>query len=174
MTDPTPDPKMPVAQRGPSRAIKIALAVSLMLNLAVVGVVAGAWIKGRSPERATLVRDLGFGPFTEALSDDDRAALRRSFISQMPDMRDARRAMRSDLADFLAVLRADPFDPAALQTVFERQNTRMSDRLELGQRLMFERVTAMTPEARAAFADRLEQSLVRRPDRDRRGNDRDD
>jgi uncharacterized membrane protein len=168
MADPTPS-KPPSSGRG----LKIALGLSLMLNLAVAGVVAGAALNQRAPGRADVVRDLGFGPFTEALSDEDRTALRRSFLREVPDFRDMRRTMRTDLVDMLAVLRAEPFDPAALESVFARQNARMSERLALGQRLLFDRVAAMTPAARAAFADRLEQSLMRRGGRgDRDGDNR--
>lgn len=170
MADPTPSTP-PAAPSG--RGLKIALGLSLMLNLAVAGLVVGAVINQRAPGRSDMVRDLGFGPYTEALSDEDRVALRRSFMREVPDLRDMRRAMRADLDDLLAVLRAEPFDPAALESVLARQNARMSERIVLGQRLLFDRVAAMTPAARAAFADRLEQVLMRRSMHgDRDGADR--
>ena len=44
-----------------------------------------------------------------------------------------------------------------------RQQARMQERLVLGQDLLLERLAAMSPEARAEFADRLERRLRRGP-----------
>ena len=41
------------------------------------------------------VRDLGFGPFTEALNREDRAALRQAFLAKAPDLRQARQRVRA-------------------------------------------------------------------------------
>lgn len=160
VTPPAPQPTPPK----PARGLRVALAVSVALNLLIIGLVAGAMLRGGPHDR--MVRDLDFGPFTEALSPEDRAALRRDFIRQAPDMRDMRRQMREDFATVLAALRAEPFDPDALRGVVANQGNRMAARLELGQDLMLARIAAMTPAERAAFADRLERRLERGPKRD--------
>lgn len=153
------------------RWMRITLGLSLALNLAVLGVVGGALLRDhdRGP-RPAQVRDLGFGPFSDALSPEDSKALREAFLAVGPDFRAARRDMRNDLAQVLATLRADPFEPDAFRTVLERQSTRGAEMLELGQTLLAERVALMSAEARRAFADRLEASLTRGPDR-RKGDD---
>lgn len=151
--------------RAAGRWTRIALVVSLALNLAVAGVVAGAMIRGGPMHRGEMGRDPGFGPFTEALSPEDRTALRRAFLQNAPEFRDGRRALRADFAQILAGLRAEPFDRDAMAALLARQQERMATRLQLGQRLILDRVAEMTPEARAAFADRLEQSLARAPRR---------
>jgi uncharacterized membrane protein len=146
--------------------LQIALVISLALNLAIVGMVAGAMYKNRwSPHSESMVRDLGFGSFTDALSKDDRAALRRNFFKSSPSFRDGRSAMQTDFADLLAQLRASPFDATALRTVLDRQNARNAERLSLGQTLIFELLVGMDDDARQAFADRLEQSLAKGPRR---------
>ncbi|MGB8812523.1 MAG: periplasmic heavy metal sensor [Paracoccaceae bacterium] len=142
--------------------LRVALGVSLALNLAVAGIVGGAVLKGGRDHHSSMVRDLGFGPFSEALSREDRAALRGAFFQRVPDMRANRNAMREDFAAVLGALRADPFDPAALTTALERQQGRMADQLAIGQALIADHIAAMTPEARRGFADRLEQSLTKR------------
>jgi uncharacterized membrane protein len=148
------------------RWLRIALAVSLAINLAIVGLVAGAMFRsGGPPQGGMMARDVGFGPFTEALSKEDRAELRRGFLAAAPEMRDSRRAVRADFRDLLAQLRASPLDEDALRAVFDRQNARNAERMELGQRLIFDLLVGMKPEARAAFADRLEQSLAKSPNR---------
>lgn len=156
----------PVAPKS-GRGLRIALAVSLALNLGVAGLLAGAWLRS-GPHGGP--RDLGFGPFAAALTAEDRAALRRAFLDRAPEFRDARAAMRADMAGILAALRADPFDAAGLKAALDQTGTRMAGRLALGQSLVFDRVAAMSPADRMAFADRLENALNhgpgRRPRRD--------
>ena len=159
-----PPPSPPPATPKAGRKLRIALAVSVALNLLIVGLVAGAALRGGPPDR--MVRDLDFGPFTEALTSEDRDALRRDFIRQAPDLRDMRRQMRDDFRSVLAALRADPFDAEALRDVVANQGDRMAARLALGQDLFLARIAAMTPAERAAFADRLEHRLERGPKRD--------
>ena len=159
-----PQPTGPLRPQG--RWLRVALAVSLAINLAVAGIVAGAVLRDGGPMHSKMMTgDLGFGPFTEALSKDDRAALRGAFLAAAPDLRDTRRAMRADFKDLLEQLRMVPFDAAALRAAFDRQNSRTSDRLQLGQRLIFDLLIGMDDASRQAFAERLEKNLSRGPKR---------
>ncbi len=139
-----------------SRGMRVVLILSLGFNLLVVGLVAGLWLSEGPPGRAG-------GPpgadFVRALPEADRAALFR-------DLRAERRAARAAQADaaarLLAVLRADPFAPAALSEVLggieaQGQAVRLA-----GQRALVERVAAMSAEERAVYADRLEVRLAGR------------
>ena len=147
------------------RGLRIALALSVALNLAVLGVVAGAMLRDGPGMRAAMVRDLGFGPYTEALAPEDRKALRRALFDRAPEIRDTRRLMREDTGALLDLLRADSFDAEAFKARMEAQHARMEKQLRLGQDLLQDFIAAMTPEARRAFADRLEAGL-RRGDKD--------
>lgn len=150
---------------GASRRVKLALYASLVLNLLFIGIVGGAILRG-PPDRAPIMgRDLGFGPFTEALSPADRVALIDAFRRTGGGPREMRQAMRADFAAFVRVLRREPFDPAALDAAAAALKSRGAQRLELGQRLMMERIAQMSPEARMAFADRLEEMMARGPRR---------
>ncbi|AWB47946.1 hypothetical protein HYN69_04925 [Gemmobacter aquarius] len=146
------------------KGVRIALAISVALNLLVIGLVAGAVLRDGGP-RGRMGNDLALGPFTEALAPADRAALRQEFMQRMPEMRDARRQMRADFKGLLLALRAEPFDVAAVRGLIAGQSERMAGRLAVGQDLLVGRIEAMTPEARAAFADRLEEGLRRGPER---------
>ncbi|MBD3765689.1 MAG: periplasmic heavy metal sensor [Rhodobacterales bacterium] len=164
MTDPdlsAPPPAPPRAGRG----LRLALFVSLAINLAFAGVVAGAWVRGHDgqPHRGT-VRDLGFGPFSEALTPEDRAALLAGFRARGPAPEELRRQSRADIAALTAALRADPFDPEALRRALRAQVSRLSDRLTLAEALLFQRLVDLDPAARAAFADRLERGAPHGPD----------
>jgi uncharacterized membrane protein len=155
---PGPPPVPPTGPGGP-RWIKIALAVSVALNLAIAGLVAGAWL--RDGPGHGLPRDMSFGPFTEALSDSDRRALRRTLGERAHGFREARQEMQADLQTLLSSLRADPFDPAAAEAALAAIAGRASARLELGRDLIAERILAMSDAERQAFADRLERGLKR-------------
>jgi uncharacterized membrane protein len=145
------------------RRLRLALALSLAVNLAVLGMVAGTMLAGGRHHGPPQVRDIGFGPFAAALSSNDRAALSRAFREAAPDLRDMRRDMREEVGTLLQALRTDPLDEAALRTAFAAQDARARARLDLGQRLLADRLVAMTLVERAAFADRLEAILARGP-----------
>lgn len=163
----------PAPRRGPSRLWKIAFAVSVGLNLAVAGVIGGALLRHGGPVGAMAAAgESGFGLLAEAFDDDDRRALRREFIDRRPDLRAIRRERAEDARRLLGALRAEPFDPAALQKVLQDSSARTADRLAEGQGLLLQRIAAMSGAERAAFADRLERVLKRGRDRDKdRDND---
>ena len=140
------------------------LPLSLALNLLVVGIVAGAAVRHAfDDDGPMMVRDLAFGPFTEALSHKDRAELRRSFLQRAGDLRDLRPESRDDFNGLLATLRETPFDLAAVKGLMAAQSDRMAERLGLGQDLLVERIAAMSDAERTAFAERLEAALQHRP-----------
>jgi uncharacterized membrane protein len=158
MTDPTPLP--PEAAKPSTSWTRIALAVSVALNLAVAGLAAGAWLKD-GPYRG-MPRELSFGPFSDALSPEDHHAMRAALKDRAAGFRAEREAARTELAALLTALRATPFDPAAVKASLSAISTRAADRLELGRSLIGERILAMSDAERQAFADRLERGLKRR------------
>jgi uncharacterized membrane protein len=166
MNDPAPTtPPMINAGNIPKsgdRGWRVAFFSLLALNLAVIGLAVGIALNG-GDHRGGMVRDLGFGPFTDALSSKDREALRDSFMERVPAWRDMRRTMRVETDALIAALRADPFDPEALKSAMERQQGRNQERLELGQKLILDRILTLSPQDRSAFADRLEEGMRHRP-----------
>ncbi|AWD22838.1 periplasmic heavy metal sensor [Fuscovulum blasticum] len=160
---PTPTPA-PVRTAG---WVKLLLGVSLALNLAVAGLAAGAFLRdGGPPQRRD--RDLGFGPLGEALSHQDRKALRAEFLRSAPELVRGRAEMQADFAALVTVLRAPVLDPAALDSALATIANRNAEMLAKGREVIAGHLKAMSPEARAEFADRLEKALKRasRQDRD--------
>ncbi len=100
-----------------------ALIASLALNLFVAAVVVGAGMRHHRPPHGD-VREVGFGPFTDALTREDRAALRDAFIAAAPDFREKRRDAEAGFARLVASLRADPWDRAATEAVLAEQAAR--------------------------------------------------
>lgn len=159
MSDPQPTVPPEASVPATSRGVKIALAVSVALNLAVAGLAAGAFLRD-GPHRG-MPRDMSFGPFSEALDDADRKSIRQALMERMGEFREQRQAAKAEFEALLVALRADPFDPAAMQAALSAIEARNSQRLELGRSLIEARLTEMSPEARKAFADRLEKGLRR-------------
>ena len=146
-----------------SRGLKIALAVSVALNLAVLGLGLGNAFHGWRHGPGDMVRSIGFGPFTEALEPKDRAAMKDQFLAKMPDFRAERQRMQADTAAVLSVLRVVPFDPAALHAALGTMEGHITERMGLGRALIEDFINTLSPADRLAFASRLEDSLRRGP-----------
>ncbi len=159
MTDAKPPAApVPATTRG---WVKAALVISVAVNLLVIGAIGGSFLRGGPMGHGTMVRELNFGPLTEALSIEDRAALRRAVAQAAPDLKGQRAAMEGDMTAILAVLRAPGFARAEVDAIFARQAERSEVRRRIGQQLVLDLVAAMTPDARAAFADRLDVVMKR-------------
>jgi uncharacterized membrane protein len=170
MTDtPTPTPPgggpEPAADPGPDRRprrwTRILLVISLGFNLVILGLAGGHELSRVLHGPRPPVRELGFGPFTEALSPQDRHAMLRDFLRQAKGFAAQRREMRSDFRSLIRALKAEPYDPATFAAVMARQRARTDHWLTLGQKLLQDRIAAMSPQQRAAFADRLLADFTR-------------
>ncbi len=139
--------------------VKVVLALSLALNLAILGMMGGAFLRDGPRERG-MPRDLSFGPFNEALSREDRRALRSAFMERAGEFREGRAAAQEEFRALLSALRAEPFDEAVLKAALGAIEKRNADRLAIGRELIEGRIFALSPEDRLAFADRLDKALT--------------
>lgn len=161
MTGPGKPAGAPSATASAPRWMRIALVLSLAVNLLVAGIVAGMIVTGGPGGRGGPDRRDVAGLYTRALDAADRRALRRAYLHQLRDAEGARGAVLAEFRDVLRILRSEPFDAAALQAALARQRARGAARQEEGQRLLAEVLQAMSPSERAAYADRLEEGLAR-------------
>ena len=161
MTDPLA-PASPILQplEPSGRGLKIALAVSVGINLAIAGLAAGAWLKDGHDARGRGMSD--FGAFSEAFSREDRRALRKALTDRAPDFRAARTAAEAEFAGLVTALRAEPFDPAAVGAALAAISARNADRIDLGRNLIETYLLGMPTQDRLALANRLEVQLTRR------------
>lgn len=147
---------------GPSRLWRVVLVLSLALNLAVVGMVVGASVSGRFGDRPPRSFDFGLGPVARALEPRERRqiglAMRRDGALRDMDL-------RGNAAEMIAALRAAPFDAGALQDLMAVQAERVTLLQRNAQAALLDQISAMSPERRAAFADRLQEELSRGRDR---------
>lgn len=156
--------------RGPDRdgprrgvsGIRLLLAGSLAFNLLLLGVIGGAVIRHGGWHADAVPRlHRGGGPLTRALSDADRAAIRRDMRAAY-DGRALQAAYRTRIEALIAALEAPDFDRAAVAAHLERHRAAFGERLDQGQRLLLQRMERMDGAARAAYAARLRQEMQQR------------
>lgn len=147
------------------RWVKIALAVSLALNLAVIGMVAGTALGAggtgaRGGEHQAL-RALGLSPFVRALPRPHRDAVRRRIETSGVNLREERRAIGRSLRAVEAALRAEPFDRAAVEAAFARSRGVVASLHEIGHGALLDQIETMDAAERAALADGLARAMRR-------------
>lgn len=150
------------SKTSPKRWVRVIFVMSLALNLLVVGLVAGAFFGngGKHPGRSV---ELGLGPYTRALDVDVRRALVER-LRKTPELgRRVRNARRSDFRQMLVALRQEPFDQEAVLAIMEKQRAHTLTVQTAGQSALVDALVSMSPEQRAAFADRLENEIKRGP-----------
>jgi uncharacterized membrane protein len=134
--------------------IKIVLALSIVLNLGLAGIVLGL-ATGRARDGS--VMSAAFA----ALPSDLRGDLRRDLRGDWRDLR-GRGHSTALRAEVLRILQTEPFDAAAFDAALGQGRPDMA---ELGQRQrarLTASVAAMNPDQRRAYADALAQRLDRR------------
>ncbi|MHA6347284.1 periplasmic heavy metal sensor, partial [Roseivivax sp. CAU 1761] len=158
--------------RRPGRGLRIALLLSLALNLAVAGIVAGAWLDQGPPRHAA--RHGGpEAPFLyfRALTEPQRRALRRELRAALATPGGAARAeFAAGYGEALAALQADPFDAERLTEVLRRQEARAARHRAQGRKVLTGFLAKLPEAERAAYAARLAVEIERL---DRRGGGRD-
>ncbi len=149
-------------QGGTGRGVKIVLAISLAMNLAVVGVVGGAVLgRDRNNAHSPALRSLGLGPFAMALDRGDRDDLRGRIGGDGASLHDDRRAIGRALRDVQAALLADPFDRSSAAAALARSRGLVVALQEAGHIALLDLVEEMSAEDRADLAERLNHVMRR-------------
>ncbi len=160
MTEETPETTPP---QKPRRWLKPLLFASLAINLLVAGVVAGSLLSPDSPRKRgdedRAMRGVLGEPFLRALPGDQRRAMVRDIVRQRDTLREGRDAVRNRLEGFLAALRAESFDRAEAERLLADQRGAVARIRDIGEVLLLDRLEAMSPAERAAYADALEERL---------------
>jgi uncharacterized membrane protein len=159
----TNETKASERQKAPRRWPTALLAVSLTLNLLVLSLIAGAHFRDEHdasrfpPPDRSVMRATGFGPFFDAMPRAARNRMGEALRARGDGFAPDRDALAAELRDVLAALRAEPFDPAALEAVLVAQHARAQARIEAGRDVLLGQVATMSPVERRGFADQLEQ-----------------
>lgn len=152
----------PVSQAGWRRWAGPLLLVSLMANLLVVGMLAGAFLSGHHHGHGPGPRERGLSGFLMTLPPERQKALfgdlepsRTVIEAARGKAYDARRAA-------LDVFAADPLDAAALATAFEAANTAEASVRSSFSALLLSMASKLSADERRAFRNWREQHRSQR------------
>lgn len=150
-----------------SRSLKIALAVSVALNVFALAAGGAVWVsqqkveqglaEAQKPGRSQPVWDV-VERMDPAVRDQVKARMRASAMQARPDFEEARAARR----EAIALTEADRFDPVAVAALLERSRAseaRGRSRLETGA---VETLAQLSPADRKALAPILSRHKPRR------------
>ncbi len=162
------DPDSPERADGRAPAGRLGLGLrlllfgSLALNLLVAGIVVGSLAAGRGGGDRPPRIGFDLGPLAAMLDPADRRAILRE-VRQTPGLRPAGPAQRRrGLEQVAGLLRAEPFDPAALAAILAAQREAGERVVSAAQEAFIAHLAAVGPAERARYADRLETELARR------------
>jgi len=134
---------------------KYLLIGSLALNVLVLGLLAGAFVKVN--KTGAKFQEISMqGPMIRALPEEQRKALRGSFMKRDTKSGDRRSASRQVRQDFKAALTAVPFDPQALRDVFKAQRSIRSHLIDSSDEVWIDVISGMSDAQRATFAAEVE------------------
>ncbi|MCI5039371.1 MAG: periplasmic heavy metal sensor [Donghicola eburneus] len=140
------------------RWIKALLAGSLALNFAVIAGAIGMAVTFDGPPPPKYGGMFGISGYVRALQEDKRKEFGRTVRDALPQ-RPSRESFMAQAQATLDLIRAEPFDAAAL----DAQLSAMAERFEVGRktgdRVFVQIVEQMTPAERADYADRLEKRI---------------
>jgi len=160
----TTDQAVPPAKPKRRHGLKIALVISLALNLLIIGLIIGALShRWRDPDmrQDRALADLGFSPYVAALDPEDRHDLGREMFKRAGDFRRNRQEIQAEFAAIVGLLREPEFDPQSLRDRLLAQGKKLEERRATGIELFIVQLSKMDQEKRAAVADRLERLLKR-------------
>ena len=98
-------------------------------------------------------------PYVGAFERDDKRAMQQQMRARLPKRKDMRAALGKGYREFVEVVRAEPFDAAKAAKIMEEQFERAGQFQKVGREVSIERISEMSVEKRAAYADRLEYRL---------------
>ncbi|MCC5986938.1 MAG: periplasmic heavy metal sensor [Pararhodobacter sp.] len=154
-------------QRPPQRkgrGLRMALVVSLALNLLLAGFLAGGALRAwQAPAQPAMVE---MRALWQVLPGETRQALRSEFRGRER----AEQGMRGQVdtsPSLPGLLRADPFDADAFVVALANVRDNRAERAERAERALAQHLEALPVTERAAIAERLEERLERRARRDR-------
>lgn len=153
------EPEQSIPQK-PRRLWKVIFVISLALNIAILGVVAGAtWrFQGRGAHPAAKVLDTG-SVYLRALGSKHRRELGRKMRPAGGKDKKSHAEIAQGFDRAIALLRSEPFDSDAFAKVMQGHSRRAEMRMQEARNILLDHLNAMNAAERAAYADRLEKAL---------------
>lgn len=156
---------------GVSRTLPALLIASLMVNMLLVGMLAGQFLAGSGPHHAS-----GGSPPPPAearmassllatLDTEDRARVTRVFREAMRGNRGAMAERHKARRGIAEALRAEPFDSAEMKAAFARLREADAVLQKSIQDTLADEMAQLSPEQRAALAELLQRRFAGQPRR---------
>ena len=142
---------------GCPRWMKLALIVSLMLNVAVIGIIAGHNMKDGARDPGVGNRQVEW--ILRLVPEDRRDFTKAHFAEVREPLKSLRTERREKLDEIITAVRADPFLPSELESVLEDRRTASFETRTLVHQRLVELMAVFSPEERAIFAERLEERV---------------
>ena len=139
---------------------RIALLISLALNLVIVGALVGAFWKNEKPTGRHLDRmSMGIGAYVRALPEPAKSEVMTLVGTGSEDRRSFRRAMRERQREFERVLLEKPFSEQAVRKALLQRRDFALDKTVRLQDAYVDALVAMSDAERAAHFDRAQELL---------------
>jgi len=137
---------------------KIIFAISLALNIIIIGAVGGATFKHSKNEFKGIskLKDRQIGSFyIRALNQDQKDELRRKMRSQKITKKTIQANIEANRQETINILRNTQFDKNIFQLVFKAHAGKSLQRLEFAQKNLISIINSMSLEERLEYADRI-------------------
>ncbi|MEJ6708797.1 MAG: periplasmic heavy metal sensor [Amylibacter sp.] len=142
---------------------RIALLVSLALNLVIVGALVGAFWKNEKPTGRHLDRmSMGLGAYVRALPEPVQSDVMALVGTGSEDRRNFRRAMRERQQKFERVLLEKPFSEQAVRAALMQRRDFALDKTVRLQDAYVNALVAMSDAERPAHFDQAQELLEKR------------
>lgn len=142
-------------KKQPRQLWRVVMVLSLALNVAVVGAVAGLAISGRVNDGPPQRLMFDFGPVSRALEPSDRREIGNKIRRNGTRPYD-RTEQREKMSDLAAALRQEPFDVEQVAQELNAFHARSEKVQQDAQAAFLAHLASMSNEARMRLADRLE------------------
>lgn len=144
---------------GKSRLRRWLLPASLVLNLLLIGIIAGSALSHWHGDRGPKERRFGFGPLEHAVPQQARQKLEPVFERERANMRDAFRELRRARGSMHEAMLKQPYDPDAAARALEEVRDRSAAMQDVLHNLLLSINEKLTPEERRQFLEALERPL---------------
>ena len=143
----------------PQRIWRIVLVVSLAVNLLLIGLIGGTYVRGGgAPPRGF---ELQLGPLSEALSRDDRRRIGDQIRKDIGASGLSRRERREAFEALVDAVEAQPFDPERLTTLIAAQQGRTDNVRAAALGAFVNYLTDLSAQERKALAESLRERVQR-------------
>lgn len=146
----------------PSKIWRVVLVLSLALNLAIVGLVAGfsyrSGVNGKPPQRF----EVGLGPLGQALTREQRREIGEKLRGNQDVRRQSHRETIRIMNQIAEIVRTEPLDRGALQSVLGTGSQRLEDLQNAALEALLAQIEEMDADERLEFAARIEEISKRR------------